>query len=124
MRLLVDANMPRQIAERLATLGHDAIDSRQVLPASAPDSDVASLARRECRIILTRDIGFGDPRSYPPALYPGIILFRMTEHARRDDVLALVEHVIGQLETTDLSGCLVVADDARKIRVRRTKPQP
>jgi hypothetical protein len=123
MRFLVDANMPRQTVERLAALGHDAVDVRQILPASAPDSEVAELARREGRTIVTRDIGFGDPRTYPPALYAGIIVFRTAERARRDDVLMLVEHVIGQIATTDLSGYLVVAD-AQKIRVRRSRSAP
>ena len=69
--------MPRSTKANLESLGHDVADVRDFLPPAAPDSDVASLAVQENRIIITRDQDFANILLYPPERYPGIIVLRV-----------------------------------------------
>ena len=61
MRFLVDAQLPRRLANALAALGHDTIHTLDLPDRNtATDREVTSVADREDRIVVTKD---GDFRS-------------------------------------------------------------
>ncbi len=55
---LVDNNVPRQVTQLLRDLGHDVVEVREVLAASAPDAAIAAFARQSDRRGVTNDVGF------------------------------------------------------------------
>lgn len=59
MKFLVDAQLPRRLANRLRECGHDAIHTLE-LPAGnrTSDADVAGTADREGRVVVTKDADF------------------------------------------------------------------
>ena len=79
MRFLIDANMPRSIIALVASLGHEVEFARDVGLAAAPDHEIAERARATGAALLTRDLDFADVRRYPPSLYPGIIVLRLSD---------------------------------------------
>jgi predicted nuclease of predicted toxin-antitoxin system len=56
MNFLVDAQLPRRLAQELAASGHDAVHTLD-LPAGnrTRDQDIVALAIRENRIVVTKD---------------------------------------------------------------------
>jgi predicted nuclease of predicted toxin-antitoxin system len=59
MRLLADENLPEQMVERLVAAGHDVARMRDRRPG-APDDDVLAMALAERRLLVTRDLDFGE----------------------------------------------------------------
>jgi len=59
MRFLLDAMLPRRLARRLVASGHDAVHTLD-LPSGnrTPDRDIAALADRDARAVMTKDADF------------------------------------------------------------------
>jgi predicted nuclease of predicted toxin-antitoxin system len=60
LAILADQCVGIPILQALEGAGFDVVRSSDVLPASAPDADVLSLAVRQQRILLTEDTDFGE----------------------------------------------------------------
>jgi predicted nuclease of predicted toxin-antitoxin system len=117
MKLKLDENLSRHLAEPLTTFGHDVATAAAEGLLSLPDTEVAAAAKRENRMLLTLDLEFGDLRKYPPGSHPGVVLFR----PRSFGPLAVNRFVEGFVRTTDLgtlTGCVVVVEPSR-VRVRQ-----
>lgn len=72
MRFLVDAQLPRRLAYSLSAAGHDTLHTLD-LPAAnrTSDHEIARLAERERRVVVTKDSDFVDSfllHRQPPAL--------------------------------------------------------
>ena len=118
MRFLVDADLPRAVAALLQSLGHDAVDVRDVGMGAARDEEVAAYARKQQRCLLTGDFGFADIRDYPPKDYAGMAVLVLPESATRASILRLVSTFAAQHEVLEsLPGKLAIID-AGRIRLR------
>ena len=53
MNFLIDANIPRSTKAIIESLGHNVVDVRDILPPASSDSDIASFALTENRVIIT-----------------------------------------------------------------------
>lgn len=59
MKWLLDAQLPRRLAQVLAAAGHDAIHTLDLPRANrTTDSEMVALAARENRIVVTKDSDF------------------------------------------------------------------
>lgn len=77
VRLKLDENLPAELADDLAALGHDVDTVQGEGLTGAADTRVAVASCRSNRVLLTLDKGLGDIRRFPPRRYPGIVLFRL-----------------------------------------------
>jgi len=91
MRFLIDANMPRSIIALVASLGHEVEFARDVGLAAAPDHEIAARAQTTGAALLTRDLDFADVRRYPPSLYPGIIVLRLSDGVIAREIVGVTE---------------------------------
>ena len=66
MRFKIDENLPIEAADLLNQRGHDAQTVLQEELSGAPDTDIASVCKREKRALLTLDTDFSDIRTYRP----------------------------------------------------------
>lgn len=71
MRFLIDANLPRSLAELVSKLGHDVQFARDVGLGTAPDQEIAAHAQKTGAAIVTRDLDVADIRQYPPERFYG-----------------------------------------------------
>lgn len=118
MRFLVDASLPRSAAISLQRLGHDAVDVRDVGMRSATDGVIASHARRNGQILVTRDFDFADIRNYPPPDYTGIIVLQLSDDATAQHVVKLLEAFVGREDwLARMSGRLAILE-AWRVRFR------
>lgn len=89
MRFKVDENLPIDVAEVLRANGHDVMTIFDQKMVGERDPKVASVCKAEDRAIITLDLDFSDIRTYPPGVYPGIIILRPRTQSK-SDVLALL----------------------------------
>jgi len=116
MKFKIDENLPAELVADLQILGQEADTVWAEGLAGDPDSTVLQRARSEQRAVLTLDKEIGDIRRFPPADFPGIVLFRPGRIGRRA-VLAFVRRYLPALLTIDLDGRLVVITE-REVRIR------
>jgi len=72
MKFIVDAQLPRRLAQELAASGHDAVHTSDFPTGNrAPDKDILALAIQEGRVVVTKDNDFVTSfllRGTPPKL--------------------------------------------------------
>ena len=116
-KVKLDENLSVHLKITLAAMGYDVRTAGDEDLLGQPDTEIASAARKEKRVLLTLDLEFGDLRKHPPGEHPGIVLFR----PRSLGPLAVNRFVEGFLKNIDLRdfpGCILIADPS-KVRVRR-----
>lgn len=73
MKFVVDAQLPPALADWLSERGHDADHVSDILGDKAADADIWRLARRDGRIIVTKDRDFAlwatDRRAGPQVVW-------------------------------------------------------
>jgi predicted nuclease of predicted toxin-antitoxin system len=106
MRLLLDECAAAQsLIERLRNAGHDVATSVELLGSGAPDAEIFELAKRQRRVLLTRDcrdfllLHVGDPK------HNGLLLI-YEDGDERDMTPSQIAAAIAQLEqsTAPLKG--------------------
>jgi len=117
MRFLLDAGVPRTIQNFLETLGFDALRLSQTKLWNATDEKVFSWAQKENRIIVTRDKGFGDIRSYPPGKHAGIIIIK-DPNLSAAKIAEIFRSAWAEMKRADFERNLIIID-RKKVRLRK-----
>jgi predicted nuclease of predicted toxin-antitoxin system len=110
MKFLADINIPQTIIIELTRLQHDILDSKGKL-LMAPDTELIALAKKENRIILTRDKDFITLTQYPTYQVPTIVIRLKNQHPEEmlQHILELLEH---QKEEILINALTIIKDDA------------
>lgn len=112
----VDENLPVELTDALRAAGHDALSVLDQGLGGAEDPDVASVCRRENRILMTLDLGFGDIRSYRPGQHAGIVVLRPRTQEKHH-LLAVLQRLLPILARESIAGALWIVEESR-IRIR------
>lgn len=114
MKLLIDENVSRRIAERLQTDGHEVILGQQVAQGR-PDHEVLALAQNVGAIIVTEDNDFGDLvlRQHLPSA--GVVLLRLSgmDRSSQPDFVA---HAIVTMASTIPNSFTVITPSSMRSR--------
>ena len=116
VRFKVDENLPAEAAELLRRAGHDAVTVGEQSLSGSGDADLARICQTEARSLVTLDLGFADIRTYPPALYPGMLVLRLRQQDK-PRVLETLGRVLPLLAEEPLDRRLWIVDE-RQVRVR------
>ena len=116
MKFKIDENLPVELAEFLRNEGYDAITVIEQNLSGRSDSTVASVCKKEMRIIITLDTDFADIREYPPAQYPGIIVLCIRKQDKQF-ILQLFKRVIRLFQKEKVDKHLWILEEDR-IRIR------
>jgi hypothetical protein len=116
---LIDASLPRAVADVLRSAGHEAVDVRDIGLGAAGDAAVAAHAAGQGLCLITRDGDFGNILEYPPARYGGIVVLKTARSSGgRRAVLDLTSAFLANREVVAaLKGRLVIVEPGR-LRVR------
>jgi predicted nuclease of predicted toxin-antitoxin system len=117
LKLLVDEDLPRSTAAMLKSLDIDALDLRDIGLKGAPDAEVFKYAQNEGRIIITRDVEFGNILKYPVGNHCGIIIIRIPNTYIRDKILEIIRNFFIEVDKNKLMNSLVILE-AEKYRIR------
>ena len=97
MKFLIDAQLPRRLANQLSASGHDAIHTLDLPNGNrTPDEEILIVAVRDSRIVITKDSDFVTSfllRRLPPKL-----LLISTGNVDNTQLLNLVESNLERLE--------------------------
>jgi predicted nuclease of predicted toxin-antitoxin system len=116
MKFKIDENLPIEVADVLDLDGHDALTVSDQQMEGVDDGKIASVCKKEKRILVTLDLGFGDIRQYPPHKFSGIIVLRPNRQDK-DSVLQITKRLLNVLDTDALEGKLWIAEEHR-VRIR------
>ena len=114
MRVKLDENLPIQLRGLFTESGHDAATVVDEVLGGAADVEIAAVCIAEERVLVTQDVDFSDIRTYPPAEYVGLVVFRLSS-AARDALLEVAAVLIERLEESSPTGQLrIVVPIGRK----------
>ena len=102
-RVLLDENMPHDVAEGLTAAGHDVLTVATIAPG-IDDRAVLALAREGQRWLLTFDADFGDLLFHKGTAPPPAVLYFRIHPIVVAEVLALALRALGE----DANGCFAV----------------
>lgn len=74
-KFLMDADMPRSSAIAVRSLGFDTEDVRDLGMRYAKDQEIIDYALNAGRVVITRDLDYGEILRYPQ--HPGAIILRL-----------------------------------------------
>ena len=117
MRLKLDENITVAAKGPLVAFGHDVDTVADEQLTGRPDPDVLAAAVTDQRTLVTFDLGFGDPRTYPPRSHRGVILLRLHDQ-QPANVISVLQRLAEHHSLDDLAGCVVVVTEDL-IRIRR-----
>jgi predicted nuclease of predicted toxin-antitoxin system len=117
MKFLVDMPLSPGMARRLAELGYDATHVSTLGLASASDSSLLELARREGRVIITADLDYPRLLALTEAEGPGLILFRGGNYSEQE-AMDRMGRVLESVLPEELASSIVVVE---KDRIRRRR---
>lgn len=118
MRFLIDADLSPRLIALFDASGHDALHVFNVVAGATPDSEIATLAHRTRRCLITGDYDFADVRTYPPRQYDGLVVLTLPNNAGAAYIERLVREFLDRLpELGPLTGKLLIVEPGR-IRVR------
>jgi len=114
MNILADENVETAMVEWLRQTGHDVAWAAEVFPAE-PDPHILTAALQSSRILLTRDLDFGELIYREGRAAGGIILVRIRARNQRER-LPFFQHLWPQIEIQAPGHFLVVTNHQVRIR--------
>ena len=116
VRFLADMNISSLTVAALVDEGIDILRVSSLLPASASDSDILSLARQQSRVLITQDLDFSALLALGGCDRPSLVTLRLL-NTDPDVVTARLRQVLSQTEGVLRRGCAVIVEDS-SVRVR------
>jgi predicted nuclease of predicted toxin-antitoxin system len=121
MRIKLDENLPRRLANLLANLHHEVHTVYDERLVGREDKDVWEAAQKESRFLITQDLDFADSRKFAPGSHNGILLLRLRSPSRNALTNRIAE-IFRSENIDEWAGCFVVATE-RKIRILKPSQQ-
>lgn len=113
MRFLLDANMPRATLAALRAFGHTADHVRDIGLGEATDERIAASAVEGAAVLVSRDLDFADVRRFPPQETQGILVLRLPDDTRADEIAAVMVRFLSTSMVARLPGHLVILERDR-----------
>jgi predicted nuclease of predicted toxin-antitoxin system len=123
VNFLVDENMPRTLAPQIAELGFNVQDVRDIGLRARPDSEVMDAAIATDAIIITRDRGFANPKTWPTEFTAGMIFVDLPSNTPANIVNARVLELIAKRLPVSLLGAITRVEPNRALsQIVRRRP--
>jgi len=101
MKLKLDENLGRQVAELFRIHGHDVRTVPEEQLCAATDENLIQACRAEERCLVSLDLDFGNPLLFKPDQFAGIAVLRPPRKPSPDDLLETVGTLINALTRED-----------------------
>jgi predicted nuclease of predicted toxin-antitoxin system len=115
VNFLVDENMPRSLAGRIAELGFSVQDVRDIGLTAHPDEEVMQAAIATDAIIITADRRFADPRTWPEEFTAGVIFITLPEGTSTRIIVTKILELIQNRLPTSLLGAYTTVEMSRSL---------
>jgi predicted nuclease of predicted toxin-antitoxin system len=118
LRFLIDEDCPLSLENLLNLKGYDTIHVKTSGLSGTKDPQLFIFAQQEQRIIISRDLGWANIKTYPPNSHCGLIVLRFPFEANAIEIRQVVEQFIDRVDTSEIVGAIVIVDK-NKFRVRK-----
>lgn len=118
LTLIVDENLPRDLAPALRQLGYAVKDVRDYNLRGRPDDEIYEFAQREQAVLISSDLGFADIVRFPLGTHHGIIVVRLPNELPADLRVRRIVQALTELRGISLQGSLAIVS-LSGIRIRR-----
>jgi len=118
LKLKLDENLGKRLAEMFRAAGHDAATVPEQRMSGAADIEIIARCRDEGRAIVTLDLDFGNPLLFRPSQYSGIAVLRSSQPLSHRGLEDLCRTLIGGMAQEQLAGKLWIVERGR-IRVHQ-----
>jgi predicted nuclease of predicted toxin-antitoxin system len=115
VNFLVDENMPRTLAPQIADLGFSVQDVRDIGLRARPDTEVMDAAIATDAIIITRDRGFANPKTWPAKFTAGMIFVDLPSNTPAKMVNARVLELTAKRLPVSLLGAITRVEPNRAL---------
>jgi predicted nuclease of predicted toxin-antitoxin system len=106
VKLKLDENLGRRCIDLLTDAGHDVATVAGQSMTSVDDRSLIETCRSEDRALVTLDLDFSNPLTFPPQLYAGIAVLRLPSQPSYSSLVAIVRTLIDALTREELKGRL------------------
>lgn len=113
MKLKLDENLGRSVAELLRAAGHDVATVREQGLSSADDRTLIAVCRDERRCLVTMDMDFANTLVFKPSEYSGIVVLRLPRRPAPSDLLDASRTLLGALSQYSVEGKLWIVQRGR-----------
>lgn len=116
MRIKLDENFGRNVANQLSDAGYEVSTVFDENLQGGSDDDVMEASRVEHRCLVTLDLGFANVLRYRPSAYAGIVVVRLSAYSTAKDIGTRIETLIRGLAIEEVKGrpWIVEANRIRK----------
>jgi predicted nuclease of predicted toxin-antitoxin system len=118
-KFLLDADMPRSSAVAIRSLGFDVEDVRDLGMRYAKDQEIIDFALDKGRVVITRDLDYGEILRYPQ--HPGAIILRLPTGFVAKEVNEALLDFLRSAEDDVLQHAIIIVELGR-YRRRPLKP--
>ena len=120
LKLLLDENLPPQVATELRQQGYDVMHLRDMGMKGCKDSELIAFARKNERCLVTLDADFADLRHFPLGSHTGIIRLRI-RFAHSNIVVGALRSLLPKLDHVPMQEGALVVSDGKRYRVKLPK---
>jgi len=113
MKIFLDENIPRSFAIELRNIGFETQHVANVGLTGATDKDIATYAKKQKSILITKDLEFGSFILYPKGTHYGLIIIRLPNNFTPDKVLKILKNFLVNIGENNLIGKIVVLEVGR-----------
>lgn len=110
-RFLLDADMPRSSAEVIRSMGFDVQDVRDLGMRYAKDQEIIDYALDKGRVVITRDLDYGEILRYPE--HPGAIILRLPFGSVVKDVNQALLDFLSSVKNEVLQHAVIIVEMGR-----------
>lgn len=112
MKLFLDENLPISLIAELEKLGFAVEHARQRL-RGAEDKKLATHAKKQQAILVTKDVEFGSLVLYPKGAHYGLIVLRVPSHFHAKQIVKTLRDFFEQIQPNDLIDKITVVEVGR-----------
>lgn len=115
MNFLVDENMPRTLAPKIAAMGFTVQDVRDIGLQGRPDNEVFEAAISFDAVIITRDRGFAIEQNWSDNFTAGVIFVNLPEDTLASVINAKITELLAQRLPVSLLGAVTFVELRRAL---------
>jgi predicted nuclease of predicted toxin-antitoxin system len=113
MKLKLDENLGRRVAELFRAAGHDTVTVKGQGLAGHPDRRIFDECQLEGRCLVTWDLDFANPLLFKPGETAGIAVLRLPGKPNHEDLMQASRTLLAGMGRAEITGKLWIIQPGR-----------
>ncbi len=113
MKLFLDQNIPRSAVKELLSLGFEVEHASEVGLTEAVDKTIATFAKKQNAILVTKDLDFGSVLTYPKGSHYGLLILRLPHYLSAEDSTRMLKNFLENTDHNNLVGKITILELGR-----------